>query len=156
MACNWLRDDDSAFWEIERKPTEKVLDLLETNYSFNDVGECVFVPRLLSWIPSSMPAIKTDNNCPQLLPEDVINLIYTIQKQYEEAESKLNEMKPLLRKAMEDNGIKSWDSGLFKATIASDSVTSSFDTTQFKKDHPELYDKYVVKKSSKGGFSIRI
>lgn len=156
LACNWLRDDNSAFWEIGRKPKDKVLDLLQTRYRFDEDGECVFIPRLFSWLNPSLPTINKDNSRQVIVPEDVINLVYTIQKQYQEAEAKLNEMKPLLRKAMEENGIKSWDSGLFKATIAADSCTSSFDTKKFKEDHPELYKQYLVEKFRKGGFSIRI
>lgn len=154
LACNWLRDNESAFWVIERKPKEKVIDLLETTYSFDESGKCCFNPCTIDWLPNSIP-IKKNSEVP-ILPADVINLIYSVQKQYEEAEAKLNEMKPLLRKAMEENGIKTWDSGKFKATISSDSSAMTFDSKRFKEDYPDLFAKYLVEKKRKGAFSIRI
>ena len=56
---------------------------------------------------------------------------------------------------MERCGIKSWDSGLFRATIVADSETVSFDVKRFKADHPDLYDRYSTKKIKKGGFTLK-
>ena len=156
LACNWLRDDDNDFWKIERKTSEMVLDLLSTEYVFDETDECMFSPRLFNWMPTPAQIACRNDNVPQILPEDVKKLVFAIKKQYNDAEAKLKEMKPLLRKAMENNDIKSWDSGLFKATIASDSIVSSFDTKRFKEDQPDLYSQYVVEKQRKGGFVISI
>lgn len=57
--------------------------------------------------------------------------------------------------AMEQHGIKTWDSGMFKATIAADSERATFDTAQFKKDHPDLYNQYTTRKTTKGGFTLK-
>ena len=57
--------------------------------------------------------------------------------------------------AMEQHGIKSWDSGQFKATIAADSERATFDTVKFKKDHPDLYEQYTTRKTTKGGFTLK-
>ena len=65
-------------------------------------------------------------------------------------------MKSRLREAMENNGVKSWDSGMFKATIANDSVSETFDTTRFKKEHPDLYEQYLKQSTRKGGFTIKL
>lgn len=153
LACNWLREDAAELWEIKRKPSEKVWELLKTTYVFKRTGEAVYFHPNVSAIIGDVPTVQKKEL--MILPDEVIDLIYTTQKQYDEAKEELDRMNPLLRKAMEDNGIKSWDSGKFKATIAADCETSTFDTMRFKKDHPDLYDQYLVKKAKKGGFTIK-
>jgi len=56
---------------------------------------------------------------------------------------------------MEQHGLKIWDSGMFKATIAADSERATFDAAQFKKDHPDLYKQYTTRKTTKGGFTLK-
>lgn len=153
LACNWLRPDCGEFWEIERKPDHQVLKLLEASYSTDSHPVEYHCPSLVD-IFGSVPVAKT-NSLP-MLPEDFILLIYNVAKQYEVAEKQLKEMKTFMRKAMEKEGIKSFDTGKFKATIAADSETSSFDSAAFKNDYPDLYEKYMVKKERKGGFTIKL
>ena len=97
---------------------------------------------------------QTNNNA--LISQHLVQLIAQVQRDYEEKKTMLDEMKALLRQKMEENDIKSWESSLFKATIAKDSVSVSFNTTLFKKENPELYAKYSEEKVKKGGFTIKL
>ena len=57
---------------------------------------------------------------------------------------------------MLEHGIKSWDGGKFIATIAKDSVTNTFDTTRFKKDHADLYEQYIKQSVRAGAFTLKL
>ena len=155
LACNWLRKDKAAFWVIERKPSELVQELLKTTYFFSDNGPVYFHPDLSVFgISSTLPA-EVKEQTPIVAP-DVVDYFTTLLKTYKEAEAKLEEAKTALRAAMTEHKVKSFDFGSFSATIGADSVSTSFDTKSFKKDHPELYKKYASTKAKKGSFTIKL
>jgi len=156
LACNWLRREKSAFWVIERKPAELVKELLSTDYIFTDDG-----PVYLHRNPSvfgvadggDIPSVGQEKSL--IVPQNVVDAISSMLKKHDEIVANLDKMKTSLREAMEKCGIKSWDSGLFRATIMADSETVSFDVKRFKADHPDLYDRYSTKKIKKGGFTLK-
>lgn len=156
LACNWLRREKSAFWVIERKPAELVKELLSTDYIFTDDG-----PVYLHRNPSvfgvadggDIPSVGQEKSL--IVPQNVVDAISSMLKKHDEIVANLDKMKTSLREAMEKCGIKSWDSGLFRATIVADSETVSFDVKRFKADHPDLYDRYSTKKIKKGGFTLK-
>ncbi|MCM1337741.1 MAG: hypothetical protein NC187_08085 [Candidatus Amulumruptor caecigallinarius] len=154
LACNWLRKDDSAFWVIERKPDELVQELLTTEYIFTDNGPAYFHHNpVVFGITANLPA--TQQESVPVVPHDVIAYVADLLRMEREVKAKLEDAKKGLRAAMEQHGLKSWDSGRFKATIAKDSERAAFDSTQFRKDHPDLYARYVTMKTTKGGFTIK-
>lgn len=104
-------------------------------------------------ITPNLPA--TTNETVPIVPEDVISYVADLIRIEKETKAKLDEAKKALRMAMEQHGIKSWDSGLFKATIAADSNRATFDSARFKKDHPDLYEQYITNKPTKGGFTLK-
>ena len=57
---------------------------------------------------------------------------------------------------MEKNGVKSWKTQTFSSVIAVDSERETFDTKRFKAEHPDLYEQYVVKKVTKGSFTLKL
>lgn len=156
LACNWLRKGDAAFWIIERKPTDKVKELLSSTWE--EVGDSIIYrhhdPCGVFGVAEALPIPIAPQSL--IVPADVIALVYDVQRQLEEAKTKSEELKTLLRSAMEREGVKSWDSGLFKATIAVDTTVNSFDTTAFKKAYPDLYKQFTVAKPKKGGFTIKL
>ena len=153
LACNWLRKGEGQFWEIARKTDAEVELLLLADYEFDENG----VPHYSHPCPEALVTKAViPSNTKMIVAEDVIRLVYVLTKQEQEAKAKGAEMKKLLRAAMEKESMKSWDSGLFKATIAADSETTSFDLKRFKKDYPELAAQYMVKKAKKGGFTIKL
>ena len=61
LACNWLRQDDAAFWVIERKPSELVKELLTSVYFFGDDGPVYFHHDLTVFgIGSTLPAEREE------------------------------------------------------------------------------------------------
>ncbi|MCD8386247.1 MAG: siphovirus Gp157 family protein [Bacteroidales bacterium] len=153
LACNWLRKADSRFWIIERKPDDEVAKLLATEWAEVN-GHIVFMPSEASaTAPTQDVAVQEQS---MIVKPNVVQAIYDMVKQAKEAEEKLKALKSELKSAMQNAGIKSWDSGLFKATIGADSTTTSFDTTKFKKDHPELYKQYSAQKPKAGSFTITL
>lgn len=154
LACNWLRQDRAAFWVIERKSPELVKEILSTEYMFTDNGPVYFHhDQSVFGITPNLPA--TNQETIPIVPEDVISYVADLIKLEQETKAKLDEAKKALRMAMEQHGIKSWDSGMFKATIAADSIRATFDSARFKKDHPDLYEQYFTNKPTKGGFTLK-
>lgn len=154
LACNWLRQDRSAFWVIQRKPSELVRELLSTEYVFTDNGPVYFHhDQSVFGITPNLPA--SNKETVPIVPQDVISYVADLMALEKDTKAKLEEAKTALRMAMEQHGIKSWDSGLFKATIAADSNRATFDSARFKKDHPDLYEQYTINKPTKGGFTLK-
>lgn len=155
LACNWLRKDKAAFWVIQRKPSELVKELLTTEYILMDNGPAYFHhdPSVFG-IGVNLPA-TVENPQPPIVPQDVVSYVADLLALEKETKTKLDEAKKALRMAMEQHGIKTWDSGQFKATIAADSERASFDNIRFKKDHPDLYEQYTTRKTTKGGFTLK-
>ena len=155
LACNWLKKDRAEFWIIDRKPSELVWELLKTEYFFGDNGPLYFHPdQSVFGIGSNLP-IPKEEQTPIVAP-DVVNYFHSLLKTYKETEAKLEEAKKALREAMTVHNVKSFDFGSFSATIGADSVSTSFDTKSFKKDHPELYKMYASSKPKKGSFTIKL
>lgn len=157
LAANWLRKGDAAFWVIERKPSKLVKELLKAVWFEDADGHIVYThhdPAILH--PNLGLLTSIQNATPQLLPQDAIKFIYDNLKAAKEAEEQLKKMKALLREVMENHGIKSWDSGLFKSTIAADCEKETFDTKRFKADHPKLAAQYITRKPQKGSFTIKL
>lgn len=154
LACNWLRKGDAEFWVIERKPSEQVALLLDATYMIDDFGR-------FHYFHANADSLINKSLVPQsekvaIIPQQLVQLIAQVQKDFDEKKRILEEMKAMLRQKMEENDVKSWESDLFKATIAKDSTTISFNSTKFKKDNPELYEKYCEEKVKKGGFTIKL
>ncbi len=156
LACNWLRQDRDAFWVIQRKPSELVKELLSTEYVFTDNGPVYFHhDQSVFGITPNLPASNSNKETVPVVPQDVISYVADLMALEKDTKAKLEEAKKALRMAMEQHGIKSWDSGLFKATIAADSNRATFDSARFKKDHPDLYEQYTINKPTKGGFTLK-
>ena len=158
LACNWLRKNQAAFWVIDRKPSELVRELLSSDYHFTANGPVYYHPNLSVFGISSKPEetmpVPKDAELP-ILPQDIINTMADLLEQEKVLKANIEKVKTTIRTAMEENGVKSWDSGRFKATIAADSERSQFDAARFKADYPELYKQYTIRKTTKGGFTIK-
>lgn len=153
LACNWLRKSESAYWVIERKPSAMVQLLLLTAYHFDENGVAHYShpnPAPLKGKAANAPAPQQS-----IIDPSMITYISTLMQIEKETKAKLDEAKANLRATMEQHNIRSWDSGLFRATIAADSERPTFDTARFKADHPDLYEQYITRKPTKGGFTLK-
>lgn len=155
LACNWLRKDEGKFWIIERKPDELVDILLSTEWQWNeDFKQFMYYLEHAERLTPSTSLTATPKQ--QLITRQAIQLIVAVKAQQEEAKRVYDEMTAKLREAMEKNGIKSWDAGLFKATVGADSTSKVFDTKRFQAEHPDLYEQYITERPKKGAFTIKL
>lgn len=69
-------------------------------------------------------------------------------------EKKETEIKEKLIKAMEDNGVYSFENERIKVTYSKPGERNVFDSKRFKEEEPETYDKYI--KTTKTKASVRI
>ena len=155
LACNWLREDDDAFWLIERKPSELVKELLSTEYFFGDHGAVYFHHDLSVFGIKTERQKKEEEVLPIIPPEEIDNIV-DLLKRYKEVDEKLKEAKAKLQEKMRGHGIKTYDFGQFTATASADSETTTFDTKRFKAENADLYSQYITKKPKKGGFTIKL
>lgn len=155
LACNWLRKDAAAFWIIDRKPAELVKELLSTDYVFGDHGPTYFHHDQSVFGIGAKSDKTYEEIAPIIAPEEIDNFA-TLLRKYKEAETELKEAKSRLQDKMKKHGIKSYDFGLFSATIAADSETTTFDTKRFKSENADLYSQYITKKPKKGGFTVKL
>lgn len=159
LASNWLRRGDAAFWVIERKPSKQVKELLNSVWSLDEEGVIHYYhpnPSLI--VPTlTMPVVPVAPSTDiQVVSDIVIELITENLRRAAEAEANLKKLKEELRTAMEKHGVKSWKTQTFSSVIAVDSERETFDTKRFKAEHPDLYEQYVVKKVTKGSFTLKL
>ena len=160
LACNWLRKDAAEFWQIPRKSPDQVELLLQTAWTENpfDEDEVIYThpdPERIEAERRNLTALvkpQTD----MIAPQEVIDAIWSTALQMEQVKRQYEAMKADLVALMEKHSIKSWDAGKFKATRAADSTSTTFNTTKFKKDHPDLYEAYCEQKTRKGSFTIKL
>lgn len=154
LACNWLRKDKAAFWIIERKPSALVGELLSSEYVI--VDEC---PMYFHHDPSVFgvgAAVALPKPEKVILPEDVVTYMAGLLRTVKESESKLEEAKTALRAAMEQHGVRKFDFGAFTATLGADTQSTMFNSTKFKKDNPQLFEKYSTKTTRKGSLTLKL
>ena len=155
LACNWLRKDAAAFWIIDRKPANLVRELLSTDYVFGDHGPTYFHHDQSVFGIGAKSDKTYEEIAPIIAPEEIDNFA-TLLRKYKEAEDELKVAKSRLQDKMKKHGIKSYDFGLFSATISADSETTTFDTKRFKAENADLYSQYITKKPKKGGFTVKL
>lgn len=85
---------------------------------------------------------------------EVIEAIAKLEKQKKAIEEQEKVMRDKLLKACEDYGVIGFDNELMSVTYVPETTRDTFDSKQFKIDHPELAPLYT--KTSKVKASIRI
>lgn len=158
LCANWLRKDEAAFWIIERKPDEAVLELLKAVWYESFDGSIVYehpdrklLHPQLGQRPQALPKPEK-----VILPEDVVTYMAGLLRTVKESESKLEEAKTALRAAMEQHGVRKFDFGAFTATLGADTQSTMFNSTKFKKDNPQLFEKYSTKTTRKGSLTLKL
>lgn len=86
---------------------------------------------------------------------DKIKQITDLVIRMKEAEKKIESFKEELLKAMEANGVKSFDNGKVSFTYVAPTVRMNFDKSKLEKEHPEL-DLNQYQKPSNVKASVRI
>jgi hypothetical protein len=150
---NWFRDSQCKQWVIERKDDSLIKDLLNIEYELTEHG---FVYNVEDKDKFTVKVTSVATQQDAIIPQHAINVIAQILEEEKAAKERLETLKVQLKNAMNEHGIKSWDSGKFTATIAKDSITNTFDTTRFKKDHADLYEQYIKQSVRAGSFTLKL
>lgn len=146
----WLRGDGHQQWSIKRQPDGQVEKLLNTVALLGEDGWVYLNGEMQVDVAESKPVVcnTTDLAVPMEITKAIADLL--------RAEKIAKAMKERLRELMEQNGVAKWECDEFTASIGKASESTSFNTDQFKKDHPELYKEYYNKKTQKkGSFTIK-
>ena len=91
------------------------------------------------------------NNNEIELTKEGIKFIKKVQKAKVELAKMEQQLKDMFQEEMEKNNVKKYTSpdGTFKATYYEETTTNRFDSTNFKKENEELYNKYLVPSTRK-------
>lgn len=123
----WLRGKNHEIVEVERIPSEVVVNLLKC-----DSGGKQFVnPYSIS---------------PVTLPDEYRKMERTIQEIVSQAKywsDKKKEIADAVMMSMVEAGEYSWKGDIISFTRKKDTIRKDFDKKAFEKDYPDLYNKYL-------------
>lgn len=130
LAEIWLHNADWGFEEITYKGDEWCNKVIEAYYNGQTLSEAT--------------ELKT-------LDDNTIQQVTEMFRMYEQAEAYLKNFRETLLKQMVESGNNKVTFGEFTATLRAESVSKRFDSTKFKKDHPDIakdYEKEVKTSAS--------
>ena len=137
QAFHFNKDGNLNIVDIVLKPFEEIDRLMECERN-NEKFE--------------LKKIASDEQLMQLL--EVEALIKSIEEKKKKAEEQAKELRAELMKAMEANGVKSFENDLIRITYVAPSTRQSIDSAKLKKEQPAIYASYL--KSSEVKASLRI
>jgi len=137
----WLYNEKYELIPLKRKSDDEVKKLMQCEVEG------------ISYLETET-AIEHKKDEVQLLPKDVINKYLEAVAEVERIQPFIDGFKDSLKRAMVKHDVKSWDTGILKATITPAGIKKSFDTKRFQSGHPELYKQYI--KETETAASIRI
>lgn len=133
----WLRDEIAKLVEVERKPTEEIIKLMECEKN----GEMYLVP------------VKDEK---QLITRSAVDILIEAKQLAEYYKKRYEEIEEALLKAMAESGTKQWKTEKLKATYTPAGENDKFDSKRFQAEHPELYCQYMTKSTRKESVRITI
>lgn len=133
----WLRDEIAKLVEVERKPTEEIIKLMDCEKN----GEIYLVP------------VKDEK---QLITRSAVDILIEAKQMADYYTNRYKEIEQLLLNAMVEHKVKSWDTEQMKATYTPASESATFDAKKFQEEHPELYKEYLKKSTRKESLRITI
>lgn len=77
------------------------------------------------------------------------------EKRYKELATSRDELKTTLLGLMEQYGITKFDNDNISIAYVKERTGTKFDTTRFKKDHPELYKQYLTETHTKASIRFK-
>lgn len=123
--------------EVERKPTEEIIKLMECEKN----GEMYLVP------------VKDEK---QLITRSAVDILIEAKEMADYYKKRYEDIQEQLLAAMKEHGVKSWDTEELKATYTAPSERTTFDEKKFQEEHPELYKEYLKKSTRKESLRITI
>lgn len=146
FAVRVVVDDDfnvklSELVEVEDKGAEAISALLSAERN----GE--------QYQPTAL--VKKAEN-PVILAQDAIDLLIETERLKSQYTEQYENIKNAALEAMKAHGIKSWDCEQLKMTYTPPTSAQTFDSTRFKKEHPDLYVQYMKTTERKETIKITI
>lgn len=126
-----------GLYEIERKSDEDVKELL-SHTDYRDMAP--------------MPPVEIDNGVS--LPGEMLQKVIDFERELKRIKEQEETLKEGIKKLMEEAGVKSFKANGITISLVPATTREQFDSTKFKKDHADMYDKY--KKTSNVSSSIKI
>lgn len=135
----WLRGKNHEIVEVERIPSEIVINLLKCDSE----GRQFVNPYSIS---------------PVTLPDEYRKMERTIQEIVSQAKywsDKKKEITDGVMMAMVEAGEYSWKGDIISFTRKKDTIRKDFDKKAFEKDYPDLYKKYLKEISVVGSVTLK-
>lgn len=132
ICCLYCEDKDNCYFKCEELFTDR------------NPEECS--ERIEE--PDELEVMNKDN---EVMIQEVTDLMIQVKK----AEERISEIKELLLKSMEDNGVKKFENEKVSFTYVAPTTRKILDKKKLEKDHPEL-DLNQYQKESKVKASVRI
>lgn len=135
----WLRGKNHEIVEVERIPSEIVINLLKCDLE----GRQFVNPYSIS---------------PVTLPDEYRKMERTIQEIVSQAKywaDKKKEITDGVMMAMVEAGEYSWKGDIISFTRKKDTIRKDFDKKAFEKDYPDLYKKYLKEISVVGSVTLK-
>lgn len=129
LVAIWLRDGASLH-TVEEIPQEQVIELLRCEV----LGE-KFVRKELANIS------EDDENTALILIQRLNDIVTEIK----ELEERKNEFQRMVSDLFSKFNIDSWETDMFRIVRVKAYERETFDKASLKKDHPDIYEKYVGK-----------
>ena len=136
----WLPKDisKSQIVTIDRKSDAEVEALIEAEVSGQQYA--------------AVPVEKTNG----IVAQSMVEEYYTMAKQVEAMNARMEQFKSFVKDKMQENGITSCDFGSFKFTLTPESESEVFDAAKFKKENPDLAKQYMKKQKRSAALRITL
>ena len=144
----WLYKGEKAeLVPIQRKSDEEVIRLLtcekEGRSYYDD-------------IPHSTDVAECKYNNPAQIADALIDNLIAVTDNFNKAKQMKDDLTAAVLQAMQLHNVKSFDAGRLKATVTPGTTKRTFDSTRFKKDHPDMYEEYMKESVTKDSVRITI
>lgn len=131
----WLRGDIAQVVEVERRTDEEVRALIDADLKDEPF---TFTPTIPSYVS-----------------ENELTIIACTQR-IKELQEELDKAKEEVMARMEQDKVKSIDTGAVLITVVAASTKSTFDSKRFKEENAELYGKYMKDSETKATLKVTV
>lgn len=168
--ARWQLSNYAYFLELQNKGAKvdrlfilHIRNKAKQDGTFEHIRNIMPVERIPSDICKEL--LDTDLRGEQFINPYSIPEKYRKQEEYirrliqtkNETEARLSEIKSEILEDMESKGVKTWDTGTMRLTRKLPTTRLSFNSTQFKADHPELdYSPYERTSNVSGSLMIAV
>lgn len=140
----WLRGDRAELVEVERRSSEEVEELL-SDYE-HGIVRTEALPEELT---------ETNNVALRMVQGYERELAY-FKAMMDRIEEEKARALDTLRQTMEEAGVKQIETERIKVTLVAESRSKTFDSTRFKKEHPELAEQFQKETTRKAHVKITL